>query len=113
MLNGIKYSLVFLVVLVGLFIVGNLMTGLDLAQYRFWGPKIENAHRAVYEETKSYRDGSRRDFENLYVAYTTATTPEDKTAVLSVAKERADGVNPESVPDNLKQLLCNQLKDCM
>ena len=102
-----------LLVIVGLFAIGFLMTGIDLAQYEFWAPKYQNAQRKVYEETKSYRDGNRRDFERLYVSYMSQQDPASKEAILSVAKSEADGVDPAIVPQNLKDLLCNQLKDCM
>lgn len=108
-----KATAIFLGVVIFLSALGFALTSWDLFNLSFWGPKYENAKRGVYEQTKSYRDGSRRDFENLYVEYMAQPDPASKSAVLSVAKERADGVNPEIVPQNLKDLLCNQLKDCM
>ncbi len=108
-----KTILTGLSIIAAFLIVGFLCTGLDLAQFNFWAPKFENAKRNVYEQTKSYRDGSRRDFENLYTQYLAQPDPASKAAVLSVAKERADGVDPAIVPQNLKDLLCTQLKDCM
>ena len=92
-----------LVVILGAF--GFALTSWDLFNYNFWAPKYENARRGVYEETKSYRDGSRRDFDNLYLAYKGAKSDDEKAAVLSVLRERAASAPAEVVPTEVYQLL--------
>jgi hypothetical protein len=96
-------------IIVGLLVLGFVLTGADLASYQFWGPKYEAAHRKVYEETKSYQDGSRKDFENLFVSYQTASDPVSKQAILSVLKDRVDLLSPERkaeiVPAEVQQLI--------
>ena len=37
----------------------------DFGSYKFWAPKYEDARREVFENTKSYRDGSRRDLDKV------------------------------------------------
>jgi len=76
-----------------------------LTNYKFFAPKYENARREVFENTKSYRDGTKRDFDNLYVAYQTAKETEEKTAILSVIRERVSGTPNELIPSNINQLL--------
>ena len=98
-----------LLLIVGLFALGFVLTGVDLAQYNFWAPKYEAAHRNVYEETKSYQDGSRSDFDHYYVAYQTASDPASKQAILSVLRGRVNQLSPqrqaEIVPPEVQQLL--------
>jgi hypothetical protein len=89
--------------------LGFVLQGVDLAQYNFWAPKYEAAHRNVYEETKSYQDGSRSDFEQYYVAYQTASDPASKQAILSVIRDRASLLSPqkkaEIIPPAVQQLI--------
>jgi hypothetical protein len=94
--------------IVGVFLFGLLMFGLQelgVMNYRFFGPQIENAHRAVFEETKSYRDGSRRDFMNLYLSYQSAGM-DAKPAIKSVMCDRANGLAPDVIPVEVKSI-CN------
>ncbi len=100
-----KETFIFVGVIILILITGFLLTGANLASYQFWGPKLENAHRTVYEETKSYRDGSRRDFDNLYLAYKSAKSDDEKTAILSVMRERASSAPEDVVPTEVNQLL--------
>ena len=77
----------------------------SLENYKFFGPKFEDARRNVFEETKSYQDGLRRDFDNLYLQYEEAKDPDEKSAILSVIRHRAEGVNPDFLPTSIRNLL--------
>ena len=76
-----------------------------LVNYKFFGPQYEGARRQVFEETKSYRDGTRRDFDNLHLQYLAADSDEQKAAILATIRHRASGVPPELVPQEIKDLL--------
>lgn len=78
---------------------------IGFGSYWFWAPKQEAVRREVFEQTKSYRDGLRRDFDNLFLQYETEKDPDAKAAILSVIRHRADGVDPDFVPDNIHNLL--------
>jgi len=101
MKEGLMGFLMIILVIGGLF----GLTALSLAHYQFFAPRFENARREVFENTKSFRDGSRRDFDNLYVAYQSAKTPEEKQAILSVIRQRVYGVPEDQVPSEINQLL--------
>lgn len=92
-------------VLAGLLVLGFVLNAVGLVNYQFFAPKYENARREVFENTKSYRDGSRRDFDNLYLAYKTAKSDDEKAAVLSIIRERASTAPEDVVPAEIKQLL--------
>jgi hypothetical protein len=90
-----------LVLLVLLFVGARV---LGIADTKVFGVVDQNAQREVYENTKAYRDGIRRDFDELSLAYAKAT-PEEKPAILAVLRHRTEGVPPELVPDDVKRLL--------
>ena len=76
-----------------------------LTSFKIFGPQYEQARREVFEETKSYRDGTRRDFDNLYLQYKSAKSDDEKAAVLSVIRHRAAGAPPDVVPSEISNLL--------
>jgi hypothetical protein len=91
-----------LVLLVG---TGVMVRLCGIADTKYLGTIDQNAQREVYENTKAYRDGVRRDFDELRLGYMNAKTPEDKATVLSIVRHRAEGVPPELVPDDIKKML--------
>ena len=98
----------FCVVILVLFVLGVVSFGVSaigFGNYWFWAPKNEQVRREVFENTKSYRDGLRRDFDNLYLSYEQEKDPDAKAAIKSVIRHRADGVDPELVPDSIRNLL--------
>ena len=91
-----------------LILIAGLTFGLNAVgfiNYSFWAPKQEQVRRDVFENTKSYRDGLRRDFDNLYLSYETEKDPATKSAILSVIRHRADGVDPDFLPSDIRNLL--------
>lgn len=69
---------IFLIVVLGLvllYIVGFFATGGDYAIYRFWEPKMENARRAVFENTQSYVQGKQEYLSRLVGANHGARNP--------------------------------------
>lgn len=81
------------------------MQGFDYASLVFWGPKYENAHREIFENTKSFRDGSSRDLDNLRVAYVQAKTPEEKAVILDTLRHRSLGIPSEQISPAINQLI--------
>jgi hypothetical protein len=81
------------------------LNAVGFINYSFWAPKQEQVRREVFENTKSYRDGLRRDFDNLYLSYETEKDPDARAAVLSIIRHRAEGVDPDLLPDNIRNLL--------
>lgn len=86
---------------VGVFV----LNAVGLTNYSIFGPRYENVRREVYEQTKSFRDGSRRDFDNMYMAYTEAKDPAEKAAILSVMRSRAAGVDMNMLSPQARSLL--------
>lgn len=98
-------------VLIATFLIIGLVVGIFLLQtlgfesFKFWAPKYEDAHRQVFENTKSFRDGSARDLDNLRVAYSQAKTPEEKSIILDTIRHRALSVPSDQLSPAVNQLI--------
>ena len=79
-----------LATLVVLGIVGFLTTGVDLAQYKFWAPKFENARREVFENTKSYNQGMVQEIENMAFEYAQADDAHKEALARIILHRTAD-----------------------
>jgi hypothetical protein len=78
-------------------ILGFGLTALNYGSLKFWGPKYENARREIFENTKSFRDGSSRDLDNLRLQYLQATDENTKAAIKDTMRHRAFGVPREQL----------------
>lgn len=99
----VVFGLIGVLLLMAVFSFG--VSAIGFGNYWFWAPKTEQVRREVFENTKSYRDGLRRDFDNLYLSYETEKDPDTKAAILSVIRHRSDGVDPAFLPENVRNLL--------
>ena len=77
----------------------------DFNSYKFWAPQYENARRHVFENTKSFLDGSRRDLDNMSVAYHAADSPAEKEAIRDVMLHRSKGIPPEQISPEVQSII--------
>jgi hypothetical protein len=93
-----------LVLIVILYALGFIVTGGDLAIYRFWAPKQEAARREVYEHTKSYHQGSVQRLGTLCLQVNSAD--DDHKAMINdiIAQEFAEW-DTADVPAHLRGCL--------
>jgi hypothetical protein len=90
-------SFLALIVIYGL---GFLATGGDLAIYKFWAPKQENAKRQVFEQTQSYVEGKREYLTRLRLEYETADEGH-KAALREMILSEAANVDLSKLPPDL------------
>jgi hypothetical protein len=64
-----RVVMVLTAVFLGCYALGFLITGGDLAIYRFWAPKQENARRVVFENTQSFVQGKAEYLSKLRFQY--------------------------------------------
>ena len=81
------------------------LQALDYGSLIFWGTKYENAHREIFEQTKSFRDGSARDLDNLRIAYLQAKSSEEKSIIKDTIRHRADGVPADQLSPAIQQII--------
>lgn len=95
-----RVFLAMVVGLVALYALGFLATGGDLAIYRYWAPKQENAKRVVFENTQSYVQGKQEFISRLRYQYQSAEPGAQKEALRSlILSEAANVDNGKLSPD--------------
>jgi hypothetical protein len=97
-----------LIAMVVLYGLGFLATGGDLAIYKFWAPKQENAKRQVFENTQGYVQGKTEYINNLRLDYELATGPQKEVLRRTILTE-ASTVDNSKLPEDL-QLFISSLK---
>jgi hypothetical protein len=85
------------VTLIVLYGIGFLATGGDLAIYRFWAPKQENARRQVFENTQSYTQGKIQNISQECFAYQSAEGAQ-KAALAGEIRNEALTVDLDKLP---------------
>jgi len=98
-----KTKIVFAVIaaVVGLIIIGNLFTGLDLMQYAFWAPKYAKVKREVFEQTKSYQQGMIQDLRKSHEEYVLVDSV-GKKALATIILHRVADFPEEDLPSDLR-----------
>ena len=91
-----------------LMVINFIGTGGDLAIYRFWAPKQENAKRVVFENTQSYVQGKTEHLTELQLDYSTADGSQKKM-LRNVILREASTVDNSKLPVDL-QVFINDLK---
>lgn len=96
------FSITGLVVLYGF---GFAATGGDLAIYRFWAPKQENAKRVVFENTQSYVQGKQEYISRLRYQYQTAEPGAQQDALRSLILSEAANVDNSKLSPDLESFI--------
>jgi hypothetical protein len=69
------------------------------------GAADQEVERRNFERSQSYREGLRRDFDELMLAYARARSDDERSVILSVLRHRVDGAPPEAVPNDVQKFL--------
>lgn len=95
-----RVTLALLLVMVVMYGAGFLATGGDLAIYRFWAPKQENARREVFVQTQSYVQGKIAYLTELELAYEQADGPQ-KASIRTTILREASQIDSHNLPADL------------
>lgn len=85
--------------------VGFWVRGASLASDKAFLVPEANVQTEAFEHTEAFREGTRRDFAELSLAYSTEKDPDAKRAILAVIRQRANGCPADQVPSNVRSLL--------
>ena len=99
----------FLAIVCGVVGVGALTWGIayhNLLFTAFFAPKYENVRRNTFEQSKSFRDGSIQELENMRFEYIKAS-PEHKKALADIIRHRAVEVPADAMPTDLQSFISN------
>ena len=81
-----------------------LLQGFGLINLKFWGVKYQDAHREIFEKTKSYNHGMIRDLENLCLQYQELESDSHKQAIAATIRHRKSSFNGE-LPQHVKNCI--------
>lgn len=86
-------------------VIGFGVHACSVADQATLGRLDEQVRRENFEQTKSYRDGLRRDFDELLLSYSRAKSDDERATIVGVMRHRAEGAPPELVPNQVKLIL--------
>ena len=75
-------------------------TAHELIFQSFFNPKFEDVRRNTFERSKSFRDGSVQELENMRFAYLQADS-EHKKALADIIRHRATEIPIDAMPADL------------
>jgi hypothetical protein len=87
--------------LIGIMVLGALLTGYDFAMFKFWAPKYENAKREVFENTQGYVQGKVSYLTTLRFQYGSASG-DQKEALRNLILSEASTVDNDKLPGDLR-----------
>lgn len=99
-----RILLALLIVMAASYVIGFIATGGDLFIYKFFAPRQEAVRRQVYEQTKSYRQGSTQRLNTL-CTQVSETNADHKGMINSVIAQEFAEWNSDDVPDYLRGCL--------
>jgi hypothetical protein len=99
-----RIILALLILVVVVYGLGFLATGGDLAIYRFWAPKQENARRVVFENTQSFVQGKIEHLSDLQLAYGQAEGNQ-KAALRTDILREARQIDNDKLPVDLRAFI--------
>lgn len=99
-----KNVLIFITVLIGLAAASFALHGLGLVNLKFWGVKYQDAHREIFEHSKSYNHGMIRDLENLCLQYEGLGSESHKSAIAATIRHRISAFDGE-LPSHVRKCL--------
>ena len=100
-----RVAFLVLVAIVVIYALGFVITGGDLAMYRFWEPRKEDARRVVFENTQSYVQGKQEYLSRLRYQYQNAESGAGKDALRTLILSEASNVDTAKLSPDLRAFL--------
>ena len=86
------------ILLFGLSFIGNAV---GLFNLEFWGTKVENAHRNIFEESKSHVHGTIQNISRLRMEYKTTPNEGHRAALREMILTEVAPFDKTKLPDDL------------
>lgn len=77
----------------------------DLASFKFFAPKYENARREVFENTQSYVEGKRQEVSKYRLEYLRAKDPAEKNAIRMTILQSTANLDLSKLPPDLEMFV--------
>lgn len=111
--DGPSAAGVALVAIAAVFLIGVTGWGVHactIADKATLGAADQEVERRNFERSQSYREGLRRDFDELMLAYSRAKSDDERVTILSVLRHRVQGAPPEAVPQGVRDFIASHSK---
>jgi hypothetical protein len=95
-------------VVLSCFLLGGIVWGFhacSTAERASLGAIDNEVDRRNFEHSQAYREGVRRDCDQLMLSYAQAKDDDERAAILSVLRHRTQGAPPEAIPDDVRTFL--------
>lgn len=107
--NVPEYIAAICIIIAGLLAMTWIVQGQEFFLYRFFEPKMEQARREAFEQSKAYNDGTQQDLRRMQGEYIRAT-PIQQDALASVILHQMAGYDESKLSPDLRDFF-NQLKN--
>lgn len=100
--------LIAITVIGGLLLVGALgwtVRACDTAQRATFDSVNQEIDTKTFERSSAYRQGLRRDFDELLLEYDRTKDPASRSTIVAAMRHRAEGSPPELVPPEVTKLI--------
>jgi len=97
-----------ILIVVVLMSFGWISQGNNLAMFKFFAPKYEEARRETFEQSKAYNQGMIQELQNMQFEYVKADQAH-KDALASIILHRAADYDEDKLPQDLRVFI-QQLK---
>jgi hypothetical protein len=94
-----KLTLATIGILAGILALGWISKANDLAMFKLFAPKREQARRETFEQSKAYRQGAIQELQNMQFQYEQAE-PAHKAALAAIILRRA--ADFQDLPSDLR-----------
>lgn len=105
-----KQTLAIIAVVIGLFAFVFLANEFEIFGIRFWGVRVENARREVFEQTQSYVEGKRQELTKYRLEYQREKDPIAREAIRRTIIESMANFDINKLSPDLQNFL-EQLKN--
>lgn len=104
-IDGTAIAFIIFGVIVALCGGGYLIHACTIADKATLGAAEQAVDTKNFEQSPAYREGLRRDFDELMLAYAHAKSDDERTVILSTLRHRVEGAPPDAVPQDVKDFL--------
>ena len=111
--DGPGAGLIATMIIAVIFLIGAAGWGIhacNTAERATLGAVDQEVDRRNVEHSQAYREGLRRDFDELILAYSRAKSDDERAVILSTLRHRVQGAPPEAVPADVKDFLASHTK---
>lgn len=79
-----------------------ILAGYSLGMFKFFAPKMEEAKREVFHQSKEYQDGTAQELSKMQMEYVKSDNPTVRTVIKNRALRMVAEFDLNDLPDDLR-----------